>query len=549
MEIIICLKKRTFVFTVVFLNLLAASAQTTITDNTVVSGNWTVANSPYIIEGRAIVPSGQTLTIEPGVEVRFSSSTSTVTSWFDYSNGNVGVIRVEGTIIADGTPTNQILFTRNGTGLWGTILIDETSVGSSFSHCIIEYAKESRNVTNITNPVAFSGGISIFKGEVSINNNIFRNNTTGLYVREVLSTFQISDNTFQDNGANGCSFDQTNITAINNTFFNNSITTSGQVSAIRSSNSSAFLVGNLIYNNDDFGIFTNNGGSHYLINNTVYGNNQGLRVESGANTYIYNSIFQNNSTNFATSNVGGATVEMQYSMTDDASFPTNVTDVSNNLLGTDALFTNAGSSDFSLQNNSLAIDAGDPTTSGSNIPALDIVGNPRIDNSIIDMGAIEFQQPVVTYDVILSANPSNGGSTSGGGSYNNASSVMVSATPNPGYIFTNWTENGSVVSTSSSYTFTINSDRTLVANFDSEASLVEQEESSQRLLVYPNPSSNFIAVETTGALYFEVLDVQGKVSLISTNKIIDLSDLSNGLYILKVNYENGMTQTSRLIKQ
>ncbi len=73
--------------------------------------------------------------------------------------------------------------------------------------------------------------------------------------------------------------------------------------------------------------------------------------------------------------------------------------------------------------------------------------------------------PPTQYSVSLSSNPSNGGTTSGGGTYNSGSSVTVTATPNSGYTFTNWTENGVQVSTSSSYTFLISSNKTLVANF------------------------------------------------------------------------------------
>ncbi|MDD3742066.1 MAG: T9SS type A sorting domain-containing protein, partial [Lentimicrobiaceae bacterium] len=42
------------------------------------------------------------------------------------------------------------------------------------------------------------------------------------------------------------------------------------------------------------------------------------------------------------------------------------------------------------------------------------------------------------------------------------------ATPAVGYEFVNWTENGVVVSTDSEYTFTVTSDRTLVANFETQ---------------------------------------------------------------------------------
>ncbi|NJL70621.1 MAG: alpha/beta hydrolase [Candidatus Competibacteraceae bacterium] len=69
------------------------------------------------------------------------------------------------------------------------------------------------------------------------------------------------------------------------------------------------------------------------------------------------------------------------------------------------------------------------------------------------------------YTISLSASPSGGGTASGGGGYPAGSSRTVTASANSGYTFANWTENGSVVSTSSSYTFTLNSNRTLVANF------------------------------------------------------------------------------------
>jgi hypothetical protein len=41
----------------------------------------------------------------------------------------------------------------------------------------------------------------------------------------------------------------------------------------------------------------------------------------------------------------------------------------------------------------------------------------------------------------------------------------VTATPNIGYTFTNWTQNGAAQSTSPSYTFTLAANRTLVTDF------------------------------------------------------------------------------------
>lgn len=74
-------------------------------------------------------------------------------------------------------------------------------------------------------------------------------------------------------------------------------------------------------------------------------------------------------------------------------------------------------------------------------------------------------EPLPSYTVAVSSNPSEGGMVTGGGTYEQGQSCMVLATANSGYNFINWTENGTQVSTSANYTFTVNSNRTLVANF------------------------------------------------------------------------------------
>ena len=74
-------------------------------------------------------------------------------------------------------------------------------------------------------------------------------------------------------------------------------------------------------------------------------------------------------------------------------------------------------------------------------------------------------QQQTTYTITVSANPSNGGTVSGGGTYNQGASCTVHAQAATNYQFTNWTEGGTVVSTQANYTFTVNSNRTLVANF------------------------------------------------------------------------------------
>ena len=70
-----------------------------------------------------------------------------------------------------------------------------------------------------------------------------------------------------------------------------------------------------------------------------------------------------------------------------------------------------------------------------------------------------------SFIVNISANPTNGGAVTGGGTFQDGETCTVSATTNTDYIFANWTENEDVVSTEANYTFTVDGNRTLVANF------------------------------------------------------------------------------------
>ena len=71
------------------------------------------------------------------------------------------------------------------------------------------------------------------------------------------------------------------------------------------------------------------------------------------------------------------------------------------------------------------------------------------------------------YNINVSASPAAGGSVSGGGNWNAGAPATVTASANSGYRFVNWTENGTVVSTYSTYPFTVGASRNLVANFSS----------------------------------------------------------------------------------
>lgn len=76
-----------------------------------------------------------------------------------------------------------------------------------------------------------------------------------------------------------------------------------------------------------------------------------------------------------------------------------------------------------------------------------------------------------TFAIAASSSPNNGGTISGAGNYPSGSTASLTATPNTGFGFVNWTENGTEVSTSPTYNFTASVDRTLVANFVTAATI------------------------------------------------------------------------------
>ena len=75
------------------------------------------------------------------------------------------------------------------------------------------------------------------------------------------------------------------------------------------------------------------------------------------------------------------------------------------------------------------------------------------------------QMQLPSYNVTATANPTEGGSVSGAGTYNQGSTATLTAIANSGYAFTNWTSNGTQVSTDNPYSFMVTGDADFVANF------------------------------------------------------------------------------------
>ena len=128
---------------------LSLAAQTHVGGTLTANTTWTAVESPYVVDSTLKVPEGITLTIEPGVIVKNNMTSYTINPF-----------EVNGTLLAQGTASNKIIFTdleddvhggdTNGDGSastptkgyeWRSIYIAPTgsSNPSVLSHCELFY--------------------------------------------------------------------------------------------------------------------------------------------------------------------------------------------------------------------------------------------------------------------------------------------------------------------------------------------------------------------------------------------------------------------------
>ena len=86
-----------------------------------------------------------------------------------------------------------------------------------------------------------------------------------------------------------------------------------------------------------------------------------------------------------------------------------------------------------------------------------------------------------SYLITAAPNDYSYGIVSGAGTYNAGANVTLVANPLQSSIFDYWTENGMVVSTDAEYSFTIERDRILIANFNSRHWNADKEQYSGKM--------------------------------------------------------------------
>ncbi|MBR4497397.1 MAG: C10 family peptidase [Bacteroidales bacterium] len=147
----------------------------------------------------------------------------------------------------------------------------------------------------------------------------------------------------------------------------------------------------------------------------------------------------------------------------------------------------------------------------------------------------------------ITVEATEGGSATGGGTYQKGETITLVATPDKGYKFVGWTANNGIVSTSAEYSFMVEEAITIVANFmvDNDNTAIE-ETGNQTFTIYPNPATTGFFVENAEGTV-ELLTLGGKrifVTEISGNAWISTVELKAGTYLVRYG-----TQVRTLVKK
>ena len=159
---------------------------------------------------------------------------------------------------------------------------------------------------------------------------------------------------------------------------------------------------------------------------------------------------------------------------------------------------------------------------------------------------------VITYPLTLQVNPAGAGSVTGAGSYAEGTVVSVSTTPtNANFVFINWTNGTTVVSTTASFSYTMtNAATTLVANYQDVTSI--NENNTTNISVYPNPSNGVFNLVVDKAYDMQIVDVTGR--LVLSQKVeaglstLHMEQNNVGVYFIRLISESEI-KTLRIVKQ
>ncbi len=142
----------------------------------------------------------------------------------------------------------------------------------------------------------------------------------------------------------------------------------------------------------------------------------------------------------------------------------------------------------------------------------------------------------------------------GAGIYTKGTNCSLSATPQTGYEFVNWTENENQISRDSTFSFIVDHGRNLVANFQVKSS-TQIKQGKMNLTFSPNPTNGILHIRNdflnARSITIKVFTINGTIVFIknlqSKSDIeLNFEFLNKGFYFIQVTNGN-LIQTEKLI--
>ena len=136
----------------------------------------------------------------------------------------------------------------------------------------------------------------------------------------------------------------------------------------------------------------------------------------------------------------------------------------------------------------------------------------------------------VYFNVTVTSDDPNMGTVYGSDAYAHNTIATISAYANTGYKFSHWNDNN----TENPRDILVTQDSSFVAYFIEDVG-VNEVDMLERIVVYPNPATSMVSINTNGVLKVDVLDMNGRtlISKEHSNKI-DISEIPDGVYTIKV---------------
>jgi hypothetical protein len=232
-----------------------AHATTHVSGTLPAGATWTLAGSPYVVDGSVSVASGRSLTIEPGVVVKF--------------NGQFGTLWVDGSLSAVGTPEQRIVFTS---------IQDDSVAGDTGGD------GPTVGVPGQWYMISFMGGSSGFVQYADVDYGGYgsANHAYGGVHIQSGGTATFDNDRFLSNQRSGLQIGSNSGASVSNSEF------AGNANGISAINAWLTLSGTRIHDNSDTGVFVNlsgYSGSPAAVNGNKIDHNgrYGVRIQVYAN--------------------------------------------------------------------------------------------------------------------------------------------------------------------------------------------------------------------------------------------------------------------------